>query len=195
MKPGAMTPRLRSPRHLVGLAAVALVAAVSAIALHGHATVPSGQGPTAARRVSSAILPATAVNETVAGSMTTEPGGPPMSTGSIDLQSRPASPGLAQIGTDDFQLVPNPSAGSRPQLTFTWAYSDGGRPVTGPCAVTAEVTGPANYDQQQHSTECIGSPASGFDITAPGLYGISVEVTPPGGGSPAAATRTVTVRG
>jgi hypothetical protein len=119
-----------------------------------------------------------------------------MSTGSIDLQSRAANPGLTQIGTDDFQLTANPPAGTPPQLTFSWAYSDGGQPVTGgACTVTAELTGPGNYDQQQHSTACVGSPTSAFDVTTPGLYGISVEVTPPGGGSPTAATRTVTVRG
>lgn len=190
-----MAHRLTSPGYIGGLAAVALFTTLGATAFHEHAAMAGGQGPTPPPRVSGDTLPATAVNETVAGSMTTEPGGPPMSTGSIDLQSRSANPGLAQIGTDDFQLATNPPPGSPPQLTFTWAYSDGVRPVDGPCTVTAELTGPGNYDQQQQSTDCVGTPASAFDVTTPGLYGISVEVIPPGGGSPTAATRTVTVRG
>jgi hypothetical protein len=191
-----MTQQLRWPHHIGRFATMAVFAVLSATACQGHGTTPSGQGAGPSPQVSSGTAVATPVSQGAPGSMTTEPGGPPMSTGSIELQSRAANAGLTQVGMDVFQLAANPPAGIPPQLTFNWAYSDQGQPATaGACTVTAELTGPQNYDQQQRSTDCVGSPASAFDVTVPGIYGISVEITPPGGGSPTAATRTVTVQG
>lgn len=127
------------------------------------------------------------------GSPTTEPGGPPMSTGTINLQSR-AGTGLTEVGTDLFRLAPDRSPANPGQLSFNWSYNDGNQAVTSNnCAVIAEVSGPNGFDQQQHSTDCTGTPASPFPIAAAGLYSISVQLTP-SGGSPMAATRTITVR-
>jgi len=115
-----------------------------------------------------------------------------MSTGTIDLQSH-AGAGLTEVGTDLFRLA-GASAASPGQLSFNWSYSDGNQPVTSSnCTVIAEVSGQDGFDQQQHSTDCTGSPASPFPIAAAGTYSISVQLTPPGGGSPTAATKTVTV--
>jgi hypothetical protein len=116
-----------------------------------------------------------------------------MSTGTIDLQSR-AGAGLTEVGTDLFRLAAGASAANPGQLSFKWSYSDGNQPVTSNnCTVIAEVSGQNGFDQQQHSTDCTGSPASPFPIAAAGQYSVTVQLTPPGGGSPTAAAKTVTV--
>lgn len=115
-----------------------------------------------------------------------------MSTGTIDLQSH-AGAGLTEAGTDLFRLAPDRSATNPGQLSFNWSYNDGNQPVTSSnCTVIAEVTGQSGFDQQQHSTDCTGSPTSPFPIAAAGQYSISVQLTT-SGGSLMAATRTVTV--
>jgi hypothetical protein len=116
-----------------------------------------------------------------------------MSTGTINLQSH-AGAGLAEVGTDLFRLAASASNANPGQLSFNWSYSDGNQPVTSSnCTVIAEVSGQNGFDRQQPSTACTGSPASPFPIAAAGQYSISVQLTPPGGGSSMAATRTITV--
>jgi hypothetical protein len=180
----------RQPHHRVALVAIGaalLTAAVVSGCSTGGTSSPSTQAsPTAA------ITTSAAASAMSTGSATTEPGGPPMSTGTIDLQSH-AGAGLTEVGTDLFRLA-EASAASPGQLSFNWSYSDGNQPVTSSnCTVIAEVSGQDGFDQQQHSTDCTGSPASPFPIAAAGTYSISVQLTPPGGGSPTAATKTVTV--
>jgi hypothetical protein len=168
---------------LVATGAALLTAAIVSGCSTGGTSSPSTQAsPTAAVTTSAAA-------SAMSGSATTEPGGPPMSTGTIDLQSH-AGAGLTEVGTDLFRL----SAANPGQLTFNWSYSDGNQPLTSSnCTVIAEVSGQDGFDQQQHSTDCAGSPASPFPIAAAGTYSISVQLTPPGGGSSLAATKAVTV--
>jgi hypothetical protein len=177
-----------SPTHRVALIAIGaafLTAAVVSGCSTGGTSSPSTQAsPTAA------IATSTAASAMLSGSATTEPGGPPMSTGTIDLQSH-AGAGLTEVGTDLFRLAEAANPG---QLSFNWSYNDGNQPVTSSnCTVIAEVSGQDGFDQQQHSTDCTGSPAAPFPIAAAGLYSISVQLTPPGGGGPTAASKTITV--
>ena len=177
--------------HRVALAAIAAVlltgAAVSACSSKRTGSPSTQTSATVATTTTSA-----AASPMSTGSATTEPGGPPMNTGTLDLRSR-AGAGLTETGTDLFRLGADSSAANPGQLSFGWSYSDGNAPVTsGNCTVIAEVSGPGGFDQQQHSTDCTGSPTAPFPIAAPGLYSISVQLTQ-AGGSPIAATKTVTV--
>jgi hypothetical protein len=178
---------LRNRVALAAIGAALLTAAVvSGCSTGGTSSPPTQASPTAAITTSTAA----SAMSTGTGSATTEPGGPPMSTGTIDLQSH-AGAGLTEVGTDLFRLAEAANPG---QLSFNWSYNDGNQPVTSSnCTVIAEVSGQDGFDQQQHSTDCSGSPASPFPIAAAGLYSISVQLTPPGGGGPTAATKTVTV--
>jgi hypothetical protein len=116
----------RRPNHRVALAAIG-AALVTAAVVSGCNT-----GGT--------IATSTAASTMLSGSATTEPGGPPMSTGTIDLQSH-AGAGLTEVGTDLFRLA-EASAAIPGQLSFNWSYSDGNQPVTSSnCTVIAEVSG------------------------------------------------------
>ena len=178
----------------VALAAISTAllaaAAVSACSTGGTSSPATQASPTSV--TTTATTTSTAASPMPTGSATTEPGGPPMSTGTINLQSH-AGAGLTEVGTDLFRLAAGASSANPGQLSFNWSYSDGNQPVTSSnCTVIAEVSGQNGFDQQQHSTDCTGSPASPFPIAAAGQYSISLQLTP-AGGSPTAATKTVTV--
>jgi hypothetical protein len=178
--------------HRVALAAVSTAlltaASVSACSTRGTSSPPTPASPTATTTPTTS----TAAAPMSTGSATTEPGGPPMSTGTINLQSH-AGARLTEVGTDLFRLAAGASSANPGQLSFNWSYSDGNQPVMSiNCTVIAEVSGQSGFDQQQHSTDCTGSPASPFPIAAAGLYSVSVQLTP-SGGSLMAATKAVTV--
>ena len=172
-----MSPWIRRrPHAIAGVAALLTAAGVTAGTTHGTAAAApdlplDDPAPTTSTTTSQAV-----------------------STGSISLQSASASPALTDAGTDTFQLAPSSSATNPAQLNFSWAYGDGGQPVTGStCTVNAELNGPDGFDQQVHSTDCAGSPAAPFAIPQAGYYTLSAQIIGPGGGVPASAMKTITI--
>lgn len=94
-----------------------------------------------------------------------------------------------------YELQPTyPSDINPPYMTFRWASQGAGGEIgSGDCDVSATITGPGEYPQQRHDGGCSGRVGRDLKIMVPGVYTISVEVTPPGGGAPVSGSTSFTV--
>jgi len=103
--------------------------------------------------------------------------------------------GLILKKGDVFELQPTyPSDINPPYMTFRWAsQGPGGEVDSDDCTVSATISGPGEYPQHRRDGACSGRVSTDLKIMEPGVYTVSVDVTPPGGGTPVPGSASFTV--
>lgn len=103
--------------------------------------------------------------------------------------------GLILKKGDVYELQPTyPSDINPPYMTFRWSSQGAGGEVdSGDCNVSATIAGPGEYPQRRRDGSCSGRVSPDLKVMEPGVYTVSVDVTPPGGGAPVSGSTSFTV--
>jgi hypothetical protein len=105
---------------------------------------------------------------------------------------------MDKVGADLYQLEPDSSCERGANFELEWvAHGEDGDVDSEDCAVVIDITGPNGLDERRRSGDCTGG-ARGYDAAiyikhVPGAYTLNISITPPDGGAPVSATKTVTV--
>ena len=129
------------------------------------------------------------------GSPTEQPPGPAPNVIDAVNVSVESGNGLILKKGDVYEIQPTyPSSINPPYMTFRWsAQGAGGEVDSGDCNVSATISGPGEYPQHRRDGACSGRVSSDLKVMEPGVYTVSVDVTPPGGGALVSGSTSFTV--
>ncbi|MCP9273993.1 hypothetical protein [Mycolicibacterium arenosum] len=105
---------------------------------------------------------------------------------------------MDEVGADLYQLEPENNCSRGANFELEWdARGENGDVDSDECAVVIDVTGPNGLDERRRSGDCTGG-ARGYDNAiyikhVAGAYTINISVTPPDGGAPVTATKTINI--
>jgi hypothetical protein len=105
---------------------------------------------------------------------------------------------MDKVGADLYQLQPDSSCSRGANFELEWhARGENGDVDSEDCAVVIDITGPNGLNERRRSGDCTGG-ARGYDNAVyikhtPGDYTINVSITPPDGGAPVTAIKTINV--
>lgn len=100
--------------------------------------------------------------------------------------------GLDKVGPELWEM--DPTSSSDNYLSFRWrSKGENGDVESDECTVVADITGPAGFDERRRSGQCTGSVDGKLTINTPGVYTISIAITPPDAQAPVTATHTFEV--
>ena len=105
---------------------------------------------------------------------------------------------MDKVGADQYQLEPESNCSRGANFELEWdSRGENGDVDSEECAVVIDITGPNGLDERRRSGDCSGG-ARGYDNAVyikhvPGAYTINISVTPPDGGAPVTATKTINI--
>ncbi len=105
---------------------------------------------------------------------------------------------MDKIGPDSYQLQPDSSCSRGANFELEWhARGENGDVKSDDCTVVIDVTGPGGLNERRRSSNCTGG-ARGYDNAVyikhvAGDYVVAISITPPEGGAPVTATKTITI--
>ncbi|MGX9670202.1 hypothetical protein [Mycobacterium sp. HM-7] len=105
---------------------------------------------------------------------------------------------MDKVGPDSYQLEPDSSCSRGANFELEWhARGENGDVKSDDCTVVIDVTGPNGLNERRRSSNCTGG-SRGYDNAVyikhvAGDYVVAISITPPDGGAPVTATKTITI--